>query len=69
MTIQHSVSPCIKKRIMCLGILLCSAWHMLNVNLNIEDVRPVLLVDKVAFLYLVVKLSTNYILYFENSAL
>ena len=27
---------------MCLGIHLCSAnWHMLNVDLNVWDVRPV----------------------------
>ena len=61
MTIQHIVSLYVKKSIMCLGILLCSAWHMLNVDLNVWDVRPVacpLLVNKVAFLYLVMKLST-----------
>ena len=41
MTIQHIVSLYVKKSIMCLGILLCSAWHMLNVDLNVWDVRPV----------------------------
>ena len=40
MTIQHSVSLYMKESIMCLGILLCSAC-MLNVDLNVWDVRPV----------------------------
>ena len=26
---------------MCLRILLCRAWHILNVDLNVWDVRPI----------------------------
>ena len=57
---------------MCLGILLCRAWHMLNVNLNILDVRPVACwsSSQQSDLSLLSR-ETEYLLHFifENSAL
>ena len=57
---------------MCLGILLCRAWHMLNVNLNILDVRPVACCSSSQQSDLsLLSRETEYLLHFifENSAL